>query len=96
MPDNLPDLDALERLAMLATPGPWTDETEKGETYPHCVTADGYYIASAHAACPRSEDGAENAAFIAAANPSVVLALIAEVRALRERVDAHIERNTNV
>lgn len=78
------DLDELERRAKAATPGPWEFENcynlqrreflNGTEVHPHVLlkTLNGW------------EPIPSDADFIAAANPQTVLALIAELRALRE------------
>ncbi len=68
------DLDELERLAKAATPGPW-HSTRLGDVSPE----------DEHdpLICEPMSDA--DAAFIASANPSTILALITEVRALRAR-----------
>lgn len=88
------DLDALEKLAREATPGPWEIEygtgDDEGEVYglrarlgERLIETDtGIYP-------PRRRD----AAFIAAANPSTVLALVARVREL-EAIAALFHRAT--
>ncbi len=90
--DNLPDLDALERLAKAATPGPWVydgiafvgKENVPGKGFQMIADND------RETGCLRPRGfGAglpldANGKFIAAANPQTVLALVAEVRRLRE------------
>lgn len=74
------DHSELKRLAEAATPGPWAYDgsyvcparTEDGTTYVELWRS----IADCHQP--------ENTKFIAAANPAAVLALIAEVEALRK------------
>lgn len=69
------DLDALEALAKAASPGPW--RLMHGDVFTACdVDDDALYIAG--------DAFGPNATYIAAASPDVVLALIAEVRRLRE------------
>jgi hypothetical protein len=74
------NLDELERLAKAATPGPWCDrgfgsiQPESGGSLVAVTVTKGGCL----------PDYVENSAFIAAANPAAILALIAEVRALRE------------
>jgi len=69
----------LARLAEAATAGPW-------ETYPEAFSPRSFVIPTHHA----SDDPAvgsvlsrQDAAFIAAANPATVLALLSEIAALR-------------
>lgn len=78
------NIDELERLAKAATPGPWCDRGF-GSIQPE--------IGGSLVAVTVTKGGClpgyvENAAFIAAANPAAILALIAEVRALREKEKA--------
>lgn len=77
------DLDALEAAAKAATPGLW-------ETIRYRIYADKKNVASAQEVYSYREDEAvlpkeaeANAAYIAAASPTVVLELIAEIRKLR-------------
>jgi hypothetical protein len=89
-PSGLPDLDALQKLAEAATPGPWEAVDFGGEfVAPYCP--DGGPLAcrawesdaqktlfpTGMPAAMRSDDDAR---FIAAANPQTVLALIAAIR----------------
>ena len=85
--EALPDaqLDALEKLAGEATEGGWCYEEAFGGQANHWafivrrdIDEPGFY--SAIAEMVGEERTEEDAAFIAAANPAVVLALIAEVR----------------
>jgi hypothetical protein len=80
------DLDELERLAKEADPGPWRTE-EDAEHYPFLVaeTPDGgsYVLIES-----KGELESVNAYFMAAANPATALALVAELRAAREVVEA--------
>ena len=87
------DLDQLEALAKAATPGPWTacdygSYDGKAEGWYVDTTADKADIApDAGGIQPNHWDtgrGRRDMQFIAAANPEAVLALIAEVRALRK------------
>jgi hypothetical protein len=78
-----PDLDALERLALAATKGPWTANLR----FP-LVASKGALIADLSSYLPSPKqlsEQAANAAYIAAASPSAVLALVREVRELRAR-----------
>lgn len=73
----------LERRAKAATqPGPWTVRTDRGRHHADdggstVLDADGMWVAEVGRAAP-------DAAHIAACSPDVVLALVAEVRRLRE------------
>lgn len=78
---------ALEAAAMAATPGPWVaDENWNGEGS-SIVDSRGEVVADDGSA--RGEYGerlnAHNAAYIAAANPAVILALLADLRMLQQR-----------
>lgn len=98
MTANRPDLDALEKLADEASEGPWTLKT--GQTsYPECDDADSWsavltprgreVVTLYERYGIKGEDRSDyddDAAFIAAANPAAIKALIAEVRSLQARV----------
>jgi hypothetical protein len=83
-----PDLTAgrlaeLERLARAATPGPWERETDSdGNATPYLVMAGDIRISDTGWDVGKKQAG-RNTAFIAAAHPGTVLALVAEVRRLR-------------
>ena len=79
------DLDALEKLADEATPGPW----ERSDW-----THDGYVI-SANAGWLGEIENKSDAAFIAAANPATIKALIAELKAGREAVEELLYAHTD-
>ncbi len=81
---NCPDLDALAALAREATAGEWETPAEK----PWRVYSGDVLIAVANGMThPSDEVNADaNAAYIAAANPAVVLGLIEEIRRLRAAV----------
>lgn len=76
------NIEELKRKAEAATPGPWAvnDDPRINEGAPHLMTKDGYAIADFWG----DESGLglkgneRNAAYIAAANPAAILALIAE------------------
>ena len=70
------EIDALETAAKAATPGPWEYDVEQGEY--HGVWAGGRYIV------PSLHIDADNCKYIAAANPAVILELIAELRQTRK------------
>ncbi|KAA0089339.1 hypothetical protein CIW54_07690 [Paraburkholderia sp. T12-10] len=87
------DLDRLEALAKVATPGPWRGDRIDGTVKYDIVAGDypnGEYTVVCHGDNGNASDGgygftsAENEDYALAANPSTILALIAEVRALRE------------
>ncbi|WP_067198891.1 ead/Ea22-like family protein [Microbacterium sp. XT11] len=90
------DLDALEALAKAATPGPWVLDNS-GWSRPYSVPdriAGGISENDwTNVITPQDEQGGgswsrdEDAEYIAAADPSTVLALIAELRQERERAD---------
>jgi hypothetical protein len=73
------DIDALEALAKAATPGPW-EGSAYGGVHP---TGRGGSIVTALTKSGMYDGWAGNAPYIAAANPTAILALVAEVRALR-------------
>jgi hypothetical protein len=83
--------DELRARALAATPGPWTFTNYEGSTHVWCGRAMSSMVADNHtegAVCRVRGVGAglpimENAAFIAAASPDVVLALLDEIAALR-------------
>ncbi len=77
------DLDALEALAKAATPGPWVMTTQGG-IEPHDYAGLGE---DSNSVAQVRHD--RNWEFIAAADPSTVVALIAELRQERERADAN-------
>lgn len=74
------DLDALEKLADEATPGPWTTRTLEnfGWNVVHYRNRDRFNIERV-SKCAHEE----NAVFIAAANPATIKALIAELKEAR-------------
>jgi hypothetical protein len=81
----------MEKLARLATPGPWNvvyDTNVKGTRrdvgYETVIANTGTFSSNA---CDVTPENQANAAFIAAANPAAVLALIAERDALRAAVE---------
>jgi hypothetical protein len=85
------DLDELERLARMATPGPWREcRASRGGCVCGLVWAPDGEHTVAHCG-NNEEDGIvrapatikATAAYIAAVSPDVVLALVAEIRALR-------------
>ena len=89
------DLNKLERLANAATPGPWSWTNNEGWAYPQTQvkTEQGTHIARFVDAAPQfcctvGEARQEwlNAAFIAAANPAVVLELVRRLREAEARV----------
>jgi len=88
MTDTPLDLDALQAAAEAATPGPWWDRSDEyGQSAPHY----GEYGWSVPG-CPAGEtedspQGRADAAYIAAADPTTILALIRRVR------DAEAERD---
>jgi len=103
------DLDEIERLARAATPGKWSVretvingigygghwvETDHEDLIQ--ITGSGGARSFTHRVFDRQihDDNEANAAYIAAANPATVLALVARLRAaeaaLREIADQHI------
>lgn len=102
-----PDLDALEKLADEATPGPWiaadwdddfgenlfTVEASEPEVLREgqsSIWPDGIRRMRV-AETIEGQRPAEDAAFIAAANPATVKALIAELRVYRNSQVPHVE-----
>lgn len=84
----------LKKLAEAATPGPWEHEEKCSLHDAPTVRANGFYVAS----CCTSEDGEgiKDAAFIAAANPEVVLGLIARIEELeKQQADKAIDTLLN-
>lgn len=82
------DKEELRRLAQAATPGPWEKGTIVGLQFPIvCCAMDGIRLNVAHVAGIRNGEGLNNAAFIAAANPAVVLELLDEIERLRAEVE---------
>jgi hypothetical protein len=72
------NLDALQAAAKAATPGPWSATLKRGKR-------DGYIRSPLRTVADvRYRNGEADAAFIAAANPQTVLAMISELRRLRE------------
>jgi hypothetical protein len=71
------DIDEIEALAKAATPGPW-----QSSQYDDLEDSNGHDLltSSGGVSC---FNRAGDADFVAAANPATILALIAEVRALR-------------
>lgn len=72
------ELDALKAAAKAATPGPWKHYVDQG-----CNGV----LASGKVILPTLHISPENCAYIAAANPAVVLELIAELRQARAERD---------
>ena len=82
---------ALREAAQAATPGPWTPNqlaTTPTETFGVAIKAGRKIIVRA---CGDRYQTWANAKFIAAANPTAILALLAECDALR---DAHQNKDT--
>lgn len=79
------NLEELKRLAELATPGPWEWWTSNScKRLTGRDGRDGGVISAVmHARWPDIQVSQENAAFIAAAYPAVVLKLIAEIERLQ-------------
>lgn len=73
------ELSSLEDAARAATPGPWEYDVEQGEY--HGVWAGGRYIV------PSLHIDADNCKYIAAANPKVILGLLAELRQAKAERD---------
>lgn len=90
--EMLPDieLDVLEALAKEATPGPWVSEEAFGgkhDKWAFIVKREGTEVSFDFgiAEMVGEERHEENAAYIAAVNPVVILSLIAEARRHRRR-----------
>lgn len=87
------DTEELKRLAEATTPGPWKHytQTHGGLTV---VGAGPTTLETDVAVCDSrgltKAQNANNGAFIAAANPAVILALLERVRRLEEALNAHI------
>jgi len=86
------DLDALEKLADEATPGPWIADITSARSYASVRRASGPPTRTGRAAIvrlqtalnsQRAEEAKADAAFIAAANPATIKALIAELKEAR-------------
>ena len=78
------DLNTLEATAKAATPGPWVGHPEDvysdvGAHVAFCPTV----CSSAPEHCISEEQAESNAAYIAVANPAVMLELVAELRKAR-------------
>ncbi|MFN9086729.1 MAG: hypothetical protein ACK5W7_04295 [Gemmatimonadaceae bacterium] len=78
------ELTTLEALANAATPGPWVEDGFD------CVRAPDFRILYDNS-CRDDDNGARNAAFIAAARDAVP-ALVAEVRRLKEAYESAYQR----
>lgn len=86
------DLEVLERLAREATPGPWNTDPDMDHEFVDAVV-DGGYIADCtfmHRQRP-AKSAKANGQYIAAANPQVVAALVAAVKAARAYASANSE-----
>jgi len=89
------DLDELERLAQAATPGPW----EMGRSSimcRACVHLRGCFSIYQEADCtdvthPHAGLDQQDAAYIAAANPATVLAMIKRMREARTALDYSLQ-----
>ena len=76
--------DHLKKLAIDATPGPWREVTTLENGFFE-VIGDSKRVAHAFGNC--RQEAIDNRRYIAAANPAVVLELIAEVERLRDEID---------
>lgn len=79
------DLARLEQAAQAATPGPWTTEIDSCAACRANGDVEYSHVGPVEACTHGLACSSEDAAYIAAASPGVVLALIAEVRRGRER-----------
>jgi len=86
-PELLADITAL---AQAATPGPWANA--EGYSVFSGTPPDHIWVCAMIAGRPSPEDLA-NAAYIAAADPQTVLALVAEIARLREHDTPHVGCN---
>lgn len=83
------DLDKIEALAKAATPGPWRGDRFDG-TVKYDIVAGDYPNGQYTTVIRGDSEGlfgffkSEDSDFVMAANPSTILALVAEVRRLRE------------
>lgn len=84
------DYTKLRTLAEDATPGPWKADGWQREAYNgnYFVRGDGVTTEQVADCGDGSTRWEENASYIAAASPDVVLALLDEIERLRERADA--------
>lgn len=95
---QIPDLAHLERLAKSATKGEWTCAKRADGRFWH-IASGNQAIGSTHAASNKANPSyaamfEANARFIAAANPSAVLALLAHIEALRGLYLMHQQTET--
>jgi hypothetical protein len=87
------DIDKLEAVAWAATPGPWVADS-KMPIFVESVTdtrslydcVNGREIGRTGAFCANAGDNPKNAAFIAAANPAVILELVRRLKAAEEKL----------
>ncbi|MBI6882662.1 hypothetical protein [Pseudomonas putida] len=82
MPFTLEDLEHLENLATAASEGPWqVDPQDMGTLFNvELPNGDPLALAAPIVGDHKNQQRTANAAFIAGLNPSVVLALIAQLR----------------
>ena len=86
---NAPDIEHLEkvaRAALVGSPEGWTAHLGDND-HDYCVDAGGAYLGACPACGVRSSFDKEDAAHIAAFDPPTALALVAEVRELRAKVE---------
>ena len=86
--------EELEKAARAATPGPWAAKRwndDDADTYGWNITVNGYLLPLCEMETDKPEECDANAAYIAAANPSAILELLAE----RDALKAENERLTN-
>ena len=78
------ELDALEAAAKAATPGPWKDSFDDVLAYKDNLLCE--YRTLRIKSIDIDIDGENNAAYIAAANPTAILELIAELRETKRKM----------
>jgi hypothetical protein len=96
--------DELERLARVATPGPWAYADNAPVSYgsawvnspdvKNLAVCDGTRRSETHGFCLKmdKDENERNAAFIAAANPATILALLSANREMREALETATDR----
>lgn len=94
-----PDLDALEKLADEATPGPWRHYSHglpEFRNVEHLVESESPGVNEGDGLiCVTNAPNNRDAAFIAAANPATIKALIAELKAGKAAVEELLYAHTD-